>query len=161
MTEEVLADAEAAARRGAELIAAAAAGSIAERGSFSFAVSGGSGPWRMFELLDEHPIDWRSVEVFQVDERIAPDGDPDRNLTQLVTSLPDPALERVRPMPVTAATSSSRRGSTPPSCPTRSTSSTSASAPTATPPRSFPATRCSRSPTGVSRPPGSTRGGAG
>ena len=36
-----------------------------------------------------------------MDERIAPDGDPDRNLTQLVTSLPDPALERVRPMQVT------------------------------------------------------------
>ncbi len=101
MTEEVLADAEAAARRGAELIAEAAANSIAERGSFALAVSGGRGPWRMFELLDQHPIDWPSVRVFQVDERIAPDGDPDRNLSHLVTSFPDAALERVRPMDVT------------------------------------------------------------
>jgi 6-phosphogluconolactonase len=101
LTEEVLADAEAAAARGAELIAEAAARAITERGSFSLAVSGGRAPWRMFELLGEHPIDWHAVEVFQADERIAPAGDPDRNLTHLLTSLPDEALARVRPMPVT------------------------------------------------------------
>jgi 6-phosphogluconolactonase len=100
LTEEVLADAEAAAARGAELIAEAAADAITARGSFSLAVSGGRAPWRMFELLGEHPVEWDVVEVFQVDERIAPAGDPERNLTHLLTSLPDEALARVRPMPV-------------------------------------------------------------
>jgi 6-phosphogluconolactonase len=99
--EVVLADAEAAARRGAEMIAAAAAESIDARGGFSLAVSGGHGPWRMFELLEDHPVDWDRTELLQVDERVAPDGDDDRNLTHLVASLPAPARERVRAMPVT------------------------------------------------------------
>lgn len=101
MTEEVVADAEAAAARGAEIIAAAASSAIAERGSFTVAVSGGHAPWRMFELLGEHEIDWPAVELFQVDERIAPDGDSERNLTHLLASLPEQALARLRPMPVT------------------------------------------------------------
>jgi 6-phosphogluconolactonase len=93
---EVVADAEAAARRGAELIAEA----ISDHGARTLAVSGGRAPWRMFELLGEHDLDWAGVTVFQVDERIAPHGDPDRNLTHLRESLPPSALERVRPMPV-------------------------------------------------------------
>jgi 6-phosphogluconolactonase/glucosamine-6-phosphate isomerase/deaminase len=54
----------------------------------------------MVELLADHPIDWDRTEVFQVDERIAPEGDPDRNLTELVRNAPAPALGRLRPMPV-------------------------------------------------------------
>lgn len=54
----------------------------------------------MFELLAEHGLEWQRVELFQVDERIAPDGDDDRNLTHLLASLPEPAHEAVRPMPV-------------------------------------------------------------
>ncbi|HLM31274.1 MAG TPA: 6-phosphogluconolactonase [Solirubrobacterales bacterium] len=101
MTEEVLADSEAAAVRGAELITEAADAAIGERGSFSLAVSGGHAPWRMFELLGERELDWRRVTILQVDERVAPDGDADRNLTRLRDSLPAEALERLRPMPVT------------------------------------------------------------
>ena len=78
MYEEVLGDADAAAAKGAETIAEAARRTVVAKGSFSLAVSGGHGPWRMFELLPEHPVDWDTVEVFQVDERIAPDGDADR-----------------------------------------------------------------------------------
>ena len=100
MKVEVVADAEAAARRAAEVIAAAAKQAIEERNSFSLALSGGRAPWRMVELLGDHPIDWDRTEVFQVDERIAPEGDPDRNLTQLVRNAPAPALGRLRPMPV-------------------------------------------------------------
>jgi 6-phosphogluconolactonase len=55
----------------------------------------------MFELLGEQEVDWGSTEIFQVDERVAPDGDPDRNLTQLRDHLPPEAAERLRPMPVT------------------------------------------------------------
>lgn len=102
MQVEVLADAEAAASRGAELIAAAAERAIAARGSFTLAVSGGHAPWRMFELLGSHELDWSRIEVFQVDERVAPRGDPDRNLTHLEASLPAAARERLRPMPVDA-----------------------------------------------------------
>jgi 6-phosphogluconolactonase len=97
LTAEIVADAEAAASRGAELIAEV----IAERDTLTMAVSGGHAPWRMFELLGERGLDWSGVAIFQVDERIAPDGDPDRNLTHLRESLPPGALERVRPMPVT------------------------------------------------------------
>lgn len=55
----------------------------------------------MFELLGEHEVDWDRADVFQVDERIAPDGDPDRNLTQMLEHLPPVAAARLRPMPVT------------------------------------------------------------
>ena len=98
MREEVVPDAEAAARRGAELIAEAAA----DKESFSLAVSGGHAPWRMFELLGEHDLDWPRIELFQVDERIAPEGDDDRNLTHLLASLPAEALPSVRAMQVGA-----------------------------------------------------------
>jgi 6-phosphogluconolactonase len=98
--EEIVADVEAAALRGAELIALAAGAAIEARGAFSLAVSGGHAPWRMFELLGTHELDWDAIEVFQVDERIAPAGDDDRNLTHLLASLPAAGAARVRPMPV-------------------------------------------------------------
>ena len=101
MDAETLADPEAAARRGAELIAAAAAEALAAHGSFSLAVSGGRAPWRMFELLADHELDWTRIELFQVDERVAPAGDADRNLTHLQTSLPAAGAGSIRPMPVT------------------------------------------------------------
>jgi 6-phosphogluconolactonase len=98
--EEIVADVEAAALRGAELIALAAGAAIEARGAFPLAVSGGHAPWRMFELLGTHELDWDAIEVFQVDERIAPAGDDDRNLTHLLASLPAAGAARVRPMPV-------------------------------------------------------------
>jgi len=55
----------------------------------------------MFELLGEQEIDWSATDVFQVDERIAPDGDPDRNLTHMLEHLPAEAVARLQPMPVT------------------------------------------------------------
>jgi len=57
----------------------------------------------MFELLGEQGLDWSWIEVFQVDERVAPDGDPDRNLTHLLESLPEQARSAVRSMQVTEA----------------------------------------------------------
>jgi 6-phosphogluconolactonase len=84
------------------LIAEAAREALHVRGSFSLALSGGSTPRRMFELLGEQPIPFERTEIFQVDERVAPDGDPDRNLSLLREHLPGRAFARVRPMPVTA-----------------------------------------------------------
>ena len=55
----------------------------------------------MFARLGEMDLDWDHIDVFQVDERVAPDGDPDRNLTHIRANLPEAALARLRPMPVT------------------------------------------------------------
>ena len=99
---EVLEDAEAVAERGALVVAAAAAAAIEERGCFTFAVSGGRTPWAMLAALGD-TLPWERVTIFQVDERIAPDGHPDRNLTHLLESLPSGCTAGVRPMPVTAS----------------------------------------------------------
>jgi 6-phosphogluconolactonase/glucosamine-6-phosphate isomerase/deaminase len=56
----------------------------------------------MSALLGHEDVPWEATQIFQVDERIAPDGDPDRNLTHLEECLPAAALQRLRPMPVTA-----------------------------------------------------------
>lgn len=100
-TIEVLPDAAAVARRGAEVVAAAASAALAEQGAFTFAVSGGRTPWAMVEALAGASIEWRRVGIWQVDERIAPDGDPDRNLTSLRPLLPRHVT--LYPMPVTDA----------------------------------------------------------
>ncbi|CAN5588834.1 6-phosphogluconolactonase [soil metagenome] len=100
-TVEVCDDGEAAAGFAAELVATEAAGSIEGGGSFTLALSGGRTPRRMLELLDPTVLAGDAVTTFQVDERIAPDDDPDRNLTQVREALSATALDRVRPMPVT------------------------------------------------------------
>lgn len=85
---EVLDDAEDVARRGADLITAAARDGVAARGRFALAVSGGRTPWRMLAWLAEaRDVPWDGVHVFQVDERVAPDGDPARNWTPLEDAL--------------------------------------------------------------------------
>ena len=87
MKMEVLADAGAVARAAAALIATEARAAVAARGRFSMAVSGGQTPWQMLRLLAREAVPWEGVHVFQVDERVAPDGHPDRNLTHLHESL--------------------------------------------------------------------------
>jgi 6-phosphogluconolactonase/glucosamine-6-phosphate isomerase/deaminase len=68
------------------------------RGVAALAVSGGSTAPAMFEALLSEPVPWDCLTVWQVDERVAPDGHPDRNALQL-----DGLPCTVRPMPVTAA----------------------------------------------------------
>ncbi len=80
---------EAAAQRAAATIAAAAAEAIAARRQFTLALSGGRTPERMLVRLARAAIDWTRVRLYQVDERIAPPGDPARNLTQLTACLLD------------------------------------------------------------------------
>ena len=87
MKLEVLEDAEAVARAAAATIAADARAAVAARGRFIMAVSGGHTPWIMLRALANEEVPWKDVHVFQVDERIAPAGDPDRNLTHLRASL--------------------------------------------------------------------------
>jgi len=99
---EVLADAAAVATRAAEFIADEARNAVTARGRFLMAVSGGHTPWQMLRRLAELALPWDRVHVFQVDERVAPDGDPDRNLTHIRECLrgaPLPAGQ-LHPMPV-------------------------------------------------------------
>ena len=98
---EVLDDPDAVHRRGAELIARHARDAVAERGTCALAVSGGSDPWPMFSQLEDLEMDWTKTEIFQVDERVAPAGSDQRNLTHLIESLSIGAQGSIRPMPVT------------------------------------------------------------
>jgi 6-phosphogluconolactonase len=103
MKIEVLADADAVARKAAEIIAAEARAAVAERGRFVMAVSGGHTPWQMLRALASEDVPWESVHVVQVDERVAPAGDPDRNLTHLRESLLEHAPlspDQIHAMPV-------------------------------------------------------------
>lgn len=97
----VLPDADAASRRAAAILGAAGRSAIAERGAFALAVSGGSGPLAMFDRLADEDVAWERTTTWQVDERVAPDGDRDRNLTGLREHFPAVAMAGVRPMPVT------------------------------------------------------------
>src|SRR5215472_14615955 len=103
---QILPDAESVAKEAAKVIAAEARAAVAARGRFVMAVSGGHTPWQMLRLLANELVPWDSVHVVQVDERIAPAGDPDRNLTHLRESLlehaPLPA-EQIYAMPVEKA----------------------------------------------------------
>ena len=87
MRIEALADADAVARAGAGFTAAEARAAVAARGRFIVAISGGHTPWTMLRALADEPMPWAAVHVVQVDERVAPAGDPDRNLTHLRESL--------------------------------------------------------------------------
>lgn len=84
---QVLPDADAVARHAARHIAALSRDAIAARGRFTLAVSGGRTPWQMLRALAAEAVDWTNVHLFQVDERIAPAGDPNRNLTHIRDSL--------------------------------------------------------------------------
>jgi 6-phosphogluconolactonase len=76
------------------------------------AVSGGRTPWLMLRALANQDVPWPAIHIVQVDERVAPAGDPDRNLTHLRESLLDTASlsakaalapEHIYAMPVESA----------------------------------------------------------
>jgi 6-phosphogluconolactonase len=87
MKIEVFADADAVAKEAAKFIATEARAAVTARGRFIMAVSGGKTPWQMLRNLANEEVPWKNIHVVQVDERIAPAGDPDRNLTHLRESL--------------------------------------------------------------------------
>src|SRR5579863_3904593 len=105
LSVEVLETTDAVANRAAQLIAALARKAIEARGRFLFAVSGGHTPWMMLRALAAEQLPWQAVRVFQVDERVAPAGNTDRNLTHLKESLLEHAPlrpEQILAMPVEA-----------------------------------------------------------
>jgi len=87
MKIDIFPDADAVAQAAAMLIAVEARAAIEARGRFVMAVSGGHTPWQMLRALAAENVPWNNVHVVQVDERVAPAGDPDRNLTHLRESL--------------------------------------------------------------------------
>jgi 6-phosphogluconolactonase len=98
---EVLAGPDQVAAAAAEYVQRRAVTAVADHGHFTFAVSGGHTPWAMFGELAGLDVPWSQVTLYQVDERAAPDGDPDRNLTHLHQALADIKASVVA-MPVTA-----------------------------------------------------------
>ena len=101
----VLSDPEKVAQRAATIIALEARAAAASRGRFIMAVSGGHTPWVMLRALVDEDVPWEQVHLLQVDERIAPAGSTDRNLTHLRESLLDHVplrSEQVHAMPVEA-----------------------------------------------------------
>jgi len=100
---EVFPSANEASQRAADLVAAAGREAVAARGSFALGLSGGQTPWRMIGVLgDDTEMPWAETEIFQVDERVAPPGSEDRNLTHLIQMLSIGHQSAVRPMPVTS-----------------------------------------------------------
>ena len=103
MKIDALVDAAAVARAAAALIASEARAAAAARGRFVVAVSGGHTPWDMLRALAGEQVPWSAMHVVQVDERVAPAGDPDRNLSHLRESLLAHAPlrdEQIHAMPV-------------------------------------------------------------
>lgn len=106
MKIEVYPDQETVAGKAAAIIAAAGREAVTSHGRFIMAVSGGHTPWMMLRALCDEQLPWGHVHVVQVDERVAPAGDPDRNFTHLRASLLDHAPlppDHVHAMPVEAA----------------------------------------------------------
>jgi 6-phosphogluconolactonase len=97
----VVDDAAAAASLAADMVARRIRSAVRLRGSACIAVSGGTTPAAMLAHLAQMDLPWPAVTVLQVDERVAPDGDPDRNVTML--SALSSTAAHVLPMPVTAA----------------------------------------------------------
>ncbi len=100
---ETAATSDGIAHLAATRVAALLSAAVEARGTAHLAVSGGNTPQPMFVALASLPVDWSAVHVWQVDERVAPAGSPERNLT----SLKDALLARIplpdgnlHPMPV-------------------------------------------------------------
>jgi 6-phosphogluconolactonase len=106
MKIEVLPNADAVAKAAAARVAAEARAAGEARGRFTLAVSGGRTPWQMLRELAEEDMPWPLIEIFQVDERVAPFGDVDRNLSHLHESLLAHSplrMDQIHAMPVEMA----------------------------------------------------------
>lgn len=87
MNIEIFPDTLSVASAAASFIARESRAAIAARGRFVLALSGGSTPWLMLRCLAREEMQWDAMQIVQVDERVAPAGDPERNLTHLYEHL--------------------------------------------------------------------------
>lgn len=101
---EVLPDPEALARRAAERVLAAA---LATQGRFAIALSGGSTPRRLYQLLAAMPMPWQRSHWFWGDERFVPPTDAASNQRMvheaLLRHVPVPP-DQIHPIPTTGVT---------------------------------------------------------
>ena len=90
------------AQRFAQIVLDASQRAIGERGSFSIAIPGGSAAERLLPALIPAPFDGKAWDVFWVDERMVPAGDPESNVRLARTAWLDHVAlpsERIHPMP--------------------------------------------------------------
>jgi 6-phosphogluconolactonase len=94
----VFADLDALSRGAAEEFIALAGRACGERGRFAVALSGGSTPKKLYEMLSAEPlrgrVEWEKVHFFFTDERHVPPDHPDNNYRMayraLLSKLPAP-----------------------------------------------------------------------
>ena len=103
-------DVERALDTAANLVATIACEAVAARGQFTIALSGGTTPQPLYDLLTKPPrsdgIPWQEAQVFFGDERDVPADHPDSNyrmVQQTLLDLVPVRLEHVHPMPADAA----------------------------------------------------------
>ncbi len=97
---------EALSRKAAEFVEGCIREATSSRGRFVMALSGGRTPWAMLRILAKAELPWDKVHFVQVDERIAPAGDGDRNITHLREALLNHApirADHIHAMPVEAS----------------------------------------------------------
>lgn len=87
----------------ADIIATSLREAIDTRGTAGVAFSGGHTPTAMLQALSQVSLPWRRVHIFQVDERVAREGDPERNSTALRRALLDHVDATAHLMDVTAS----------------------------------------------------------
>ena len=87
MTLEIFNNSDEVAEKAAQYIEEKIRTAILTKGSFTMAISGGKTPWQMLKILAKAKLRWEKVFLFKVDERVAPDGNEERNLTQLFKSI--------------------------------------------------------------------------
>lgn len=90
------------AQAGAGVLADALRDVLQRRERASLALSGGATPWLALCELAKADLDWACIDVYQVDERVAPSGDPARNLGGLASALLSHVPATAYPMPVEA-----------------------------------------------------------
>lgn len=106
MKTEIFLQAEDVAIAAAAYLAQQITATLETKAIFSMAISGGRTPWEMLRHLAQAQLPWERVHLFQVDERIAPEGHADRNLTKLQEVIAGTQMaERmtIYPMPVNEA----------------------------------------------------------
>ena len=101
MQRPITPDGPARSRAVADTMTAEIAAAIDARGRAVIGFSGGPTPAAMLRQLAGSDLAWDQVTVFQVDERVAPDGDPDRNAELLTSCLLDHVSATAYLMPVT------------------------------------------------------------
>lgn len=89
------------AARAADITAGELVTALRERSRATLAVSGGRSPKRYFEELSRREVPWDRITILQVDERVVPEGSPERNLTDQIASFGD-LDARWLPLPVSA-----------------------------------------------------------